>query len=144
MISAACPDKLMGIRDRALVLTHFAVAGREHGLASNRVRDYAETLGGIQTDLRVSKVRPVSFRSRSALAPRSALSVPGKCGGSRRPHRPGRIHLRGLHNRWHTVIAGGLEPESIGDVATRAGECAGIGIRFTGHSLAAGSPLRPA
>ncbi|MFJ8210355.1 hypothetical protein [Streptomyces sp. NPDC096033] len=27
-IIAACPDNLRGIRDRALVLMHFAVAGR--------------------------------------------------------------------------------------------------------------------
>ncbi|MFC9227393.1 hypothetical protein ACFTZI_00085 [Streptomyces decoyicus] len=46
-ISAACPDNLTGLRDRALVLMHFAVAGREHELAFNRVRDYAETPGGI-------------------------------------------------------------------------------------------------
>lgn len=28
------------------MLKHFAVAGREHELAFNRVRDYAETSGG--------------------------------------------------------------------------------------------------
>ncbi|MFJ2937901.1 hypothetical protein ACIO8G_34690 [Streptomyces sp. NPDC087219] len=32
--SAACPDNLRGIRDRALVFMHFAVAGREHELAA--------------------------------------------------------------------------------------------------------------
>ncbi|MFE5534817.1 hypothetical protein [Streptomyces sp. NPDC056492] len=42
-ISAACPDNLTGMRDRALVLMHFAVAGRAHELAFNRVRDYALT-----------------------------------------------------------------------------------------------------
>ncbi|MGW7256752.1 hypothetical protein [Streptomyces sp. NPDC054834] len=41
---------------------------------------------------------------------------------------------RRLHNRWHTVLEGGLQPESIGDVVTRAGKRAGIDIRFTGHS----------
>ncbi|MGA6172493.1 hypothetical protein ACPEIF_19870 [Streptomyces sp. NPDC012600] len=46
-ISAACPDNLRGLRDRALVLMHFAVAGREHELAFSRVRDCAETPGGI-------------------------------------------------------------------------------------------------
>lgn len=34
----------------------------------------------------------------------------------------------------HTVLESGLQPESIGDVVTRAGERAGIEIRFTGHS----------
>ncbi|MFE7442239.1 hypothetical protein ACFU7X_17500, partial [Streptomyces chartreusis] len=48
----------MGIRDRALVLMHVAVPGREHELAVNRVRDYVNTPAGIQPDLRVFKIRP--------------------------------------------------------------------------------------
>ncbi|WP_234043355.1 site-specific integrase [Streptomyces marianii] len=32
------------------------------------------------------------------------------------------------------VPVGGLQPESVGDVITRAGARAGIDIRFTGHS----------
>ncbi|MET7929776.1 hypothetical protein ABZT43_38695 [Streptomyces sp. NPDC005349] len=72
-ISAACPDNLMGLRDRALVLRHFAVAGREHELAATRVRDYADDPGGLLADLRVSKVRPrvvpVPYGSRPALCP---------------------------------------------------------------------------
>ncbi|MFF4402510.1 hypothetical protein [Streptomyces sp. NPDC001480] len=67
-ISTACPDNLTGLRDRALVLMHFAVAGRRHDLAFNRVRDYAETPGSIQADLRVSKISlrvvPVPYGSR--------------------------------------------------------------------------------
>ncbi|MGW5434718.1 hypothetical protein ACWET9_47765 [Streptomyces sp. NPDC004059] len=41
---------------------------------------------------------------------------------------------RRLHNHWHTVLEGGLQPAAIGDIVTRAGERAGIEIRFTGHS----------
>ena len=57
-ISAACPDNLMGPRDRALILIHFAVTGREHELAALRVRDLADAADGLLADLRVSKVRP--------------------------------------------------------------------------------------
>ncbi|MFE6962159.1 hypothetical protein [Streptomyces sp. NPDC057696] len=39
-----------GVRVRALVM-HFAVAGREHELAANRVRDYADATGGLTADL---------------------------------------------------------------------------------------------
>ncbi|MGW4506835.1 hypothetical protein ACWENO_19580 [Streptomyces sp. NPDC004436] len=42
--------------------------------------------------------------------------------------------FRNLHPRWHTVMDGGLQPESVGDVITRAGQRAGIEVRFTGHS----------
>ncbi|MEV6296736.1 hypothetical protein AB0M41_41440 [Streptomyces sp. NPDC051896] len=77
-ISAACPDNLRGIRDRAMVLMHFAVAGREHELAFNRVRDYAEIPGGIQADLRVSKVRLCIVPFLYGSGPRSARSEPGR------------------------------------------------------------------
>lgn len=52
---------------------HFAVAGRRRELAFNRVRDYAGNPGGIQADLRVSKVRPrvvpVPCGSRPSICP---------------------------------------------------------------------------
>ncbi|MGW1364726.1 integrase [Streptomyces chartreusis] len=134
-ISAACPDNLMGIRDRALVLMHFAVAGREHELAANRVRDYADTPAGIQADLRVSKVRPrtvpVPYGSRPSICPVRAWTAWKEAAGL---DDPDGYAWRRLHNRWHTVMEGGLQPESIGDIVTRAGERAGIEIRFTGHS----------
>ncbi|MGW4506836.1 hypothetical protein ACWENO_19585 [Streptomyces sp. NPDC004436] len=57
-ISAACPDNLMGIRDRSMVLMQFSVAGREHEIAANRVRDFADDPGGLLADMRVSKISP--------------------------------------------------------------------------------------
>ncbi|WP_406187960.1 hypothetical protein [Streptomyces sp. NBC_01006] len=90
-ISAACTDNLTGIRDRALVLMHFAVAGREHELAFNRVRDYALTSDGIRADLRVSKVHPRTVPVPVRLPP---LDLPGprmdRLEGRRRSHRPRR------------------------------------------------------
>ncbi|MFG2590325.1 integrase [Streptomyces sp. NPDC048438] len=134
-ISAACPDNLMGIRDRNLVLMHFAVAGREHELAFNRVRDYAETPRGIQADLRVSKVRPrivpVPYGTRPSICPVRAWQAWKEAADLTDPDG---YAWRRLHSRWHTVMESGLQPESIGDVVTRAGERAGIDIRFTGHS----------
>ncbi|MFI6107590.1 integrase [Streptomyces sp. NPDC051310] len=135
-ISAACPDNLRGIRDRALVLMHFAVAGREHDLAFNRVRDYAETPGGIQADLRVSKVCPRVVFGPLRL---TALSLPRVRAWQAWKEAAGLTDPDGyawrrLHNRWNTVMDSGLQPEPIGDIVTRAGERAGIAIRFTGHS----------
>ncbi|MEU0398233.1 integrase [Streptomyces sp. NPDC006208] len=148
-ISAARPDNLMGLRDGALVLTqvlmHFAVAGREHEPAHNRVRDYADTPGGIRADLRVSKVRPrvvpVPYGSRSSICPVRACTAWRQAAGL---DDPDGYAWRRLHSRWHTVMEAGLQPESVGDVITRAGERAGIGIRFTGHSRVADSPRPPA
>jgi hypothetical protein len=134
-ISAACPDNLMGIRDRALVLMHFAVAGREHEIAYNRVRDYADDPGGLVADMRVSKVRPrivpVPFGSRPSICPVRAWTAWKEAAELTDPDG---YAWRRLHSRWHTLMRGGLQPESIGDIITRAGQRAGIDIRFTGHS----------
>ncbi|MFJ9482260.1 hypothetical protein ACIRRI_46010 [Streptomyces mirabilis] len=75
-ISAACPDNLMGLRDRALVLMHFAVAGREHELAFNRVRDYADTPAGIQADLQAGRLGPAL--QGACRLPRSRRPVGGQ------------------------------------------------------------------
>jgi hypothetical protein len=134
-ISAACPDNLTGIRDRALVLMHVAVAGRRHELAFNRVRDYAETPR--RHPGRPARVqdpaprRPGPYGSRPSSCPVWAWQAWKEAAGLTDPDG---YAWRRLHNRWHTVMEGGLQPESIGDVVTRAGERAGIEIRFTGHS----------
>jgi hypothetical protein len=52
------PANLLGIRDRSIGLTHFAVAGREHEIAYLRVRDFTETEHGMEVDSRVSKIAP--------------------------------------------------------------------------------------
>ncbi|MCU4750218.1 integrase [Streptomyces sp. G-5] len=135
-ISAAMPDNLMGIRDRSIVLTHFSVAGREHEIAATRVRDYADDPGGLLVDLRVSKVSPrtdpITFASRPSICPVRAWHAWRDASGiANQPNSPA---YRRLHNRWHTPMEAGLSPEAIGDVITRAGQRAGIEIRFTGHS----------
>ncbi|MEU9237120.1 hypothetical protein [Streptomyces subrutilus] len=111
------------------------VAGREHELAATRVRDYTPTPEGIQADLRVSKVRPrvvpVPYGTRPSICPVRAWTAWTEAAQLTDPDGPA---WRRLHSRWHTVMKGGLQPESVGDVNTRAGQRAGIEIRFTGHS----------
>lgn len=134
-ISAACPDNLTGIRDRALVLMHFAVAGREHELSFNRVRDYADAPEGLLADLRVSKIRPrvvpVPYGSRPSICPVRAWTAWREAAELTDPDGPA---WRRLHSRWHTVMNAGLSPEAVGDVITRVGARADIDTRFTGHS----------
>lgn len=48
-----------------------------------------------------------------------------------------------LHNRWHNVLDGGLEPETIGDVITRLGAWVALSFRPTGTPRAAGWPPAP-
>ncbi|MFJ3338631.1 hypothetical protein [Streptomyces sp. NPDC086766] len=163
-ISAACPDNLTGIRDRALVLaehlpaaviaapdnrlgirdrsiglTAFAIAGREHEVAFLRVRDFVVTEHGTEVDVWVSKIKPrkvkVPFGSRPSSCPVRAWRAWKESAGLTDPDD---FAYKPLHNRWHTVMGGGLDPETIGDVITRLGRWAELDFRPTGHSPSRG------
>lgn len=91
------------MRDLALMTLHFAVVGREHELAHLRVRDIVEDPEGrgLIVGVWVSKVAPrtveVPFGSRAHLCP------------------------VGAWRRWKTLLAGGLDPVTFGDILTRIG-----------------------
>lgn len=133
-ISATCPDNLEGLRDRSQILTHFSVAGREHEIAHLRVRDMQVTEHGLLVDIRVSKVKPrkvpVPYGTRPSTCPvRSWIAWQ-----SERQADPDDFAYCGVHWRTKTPLAGGLTPEAVGDIVTRAGHRAKLGINFTGHS----------
>lgn len=54
-MSAACPNTLRGIRDRALALLGFAIGARRSELASLHVDDIAEVAAGLEVHVRWSK-----------------------------------------------------------------------------------------
>lgn len=137
-IAATLPRNRFGIRDLSLMTMHFAIAGREHELAYLRVRDITEDPEGrgLIVDVRVSKVAPrtvaVPFGSRAHLCPvRAWRRWKAELGEDVAPDS---FAFRAVHNRWKTVLAGGLDPVTIGDVLTRIGARAGLDIRPTGHS----------
>jgi hypothetical protein len=136
-VAASLPDNRFGVRDLSLMTLHFAIAGREHELAWLRVRDITDDPEGrgLVVDVRVSKVSPrtvqIPYGSRAHLCPvrawrrwKDAACLTDPDGFAYRP----------LHNRWSTVLEGGLDPETVGDVLTRIGARAGLDIRPTGHS----------
>ncbi|WP_234326718.1 integrase [Streptomyces sp. NRRL S-337] len=67
------PRTRLGIRDRAIILLQFAIAGREHEVARLRLRDIVEVEHGLEVDVRVSKISPrkvkVPFGSRPSTCP---------------------------------------------------------------------------
>ncbi|MFJ2566531.1 tyrosine-type recombinase/integrase [Streptomyces sp. NPDC087568] len=137
-IAATLPRNRFGVRDLSLMTLHFAIAGREHELAYLRVRDIAEDPEGrgLIVDVRVSKVAPrtveVPFGSRAHLCPvRAWRRWKLELGEDVEPDS---FAFRAVHNRWKTVLAGGLDPVTIGDILTRIGTRAGLDIRPTGHS----------
>lgn len=113
-VVGAAPDNMMGVRDRALVLLHFAVAGREHELAALRVRDIVETENGLVVDIRVSKTTPrtvkVPFGSRPSTCPVRAWRAWAEAAGI---GGQGDTHaFRQLSPRWLTVQDAGLSPKA--------------------------------
>ncbi|EMF56476.1 tyrosine-type recombinase/integrase [Streptomyces bottropensis] len=131
----AVPDNRLGIRDRSIGLTCFAIAGREHEVAFLRVRDFVVTEHGMEVDVRVSKIKPrkvkVPFGSRPSSCPVRAWRA---WKAEANLTDPDDFAYKPLHNRWHTVMDGGLDPETIGDVITRLGKWAELDFRPTGHS----------
>lgn len=131
----AAPETRLGIRDRSIGLTAFAIAGREHEVAHLRVRDFTETEHGMEVHVRVSKIKPrkvkVPFGSRPSSCPVRAWRA-WKAEADLAD--PDDFAYKPLHNRWHTVMNGGLDPETIGDVITRLGTWAELDFRPTGHS----------
>ncbi|MFC6064364.1 hypothetical protein [Streptomyces ochraceiscleroticus] len=137
-IAPTLPRNRAGIRDLSLMTLHFALAGREHELAWLRLRDVLEDPEGrgLIGDVRVSKIAPrvveVPFGSRAHLRPvRAWRRWRQELGPDADPDS---FASRRLRNRWYTVLAAGLDPESVGDVLPRIAARAGLEIRPTGHS----------
>ncbi|MFI0234823.1 integrase [Streptomyces sp. NPDC017086] len=137
-VADTLPRNTFGVRDLALMTLHFALAGREHELAHLRVRDIAEDPEGrgLIVDVRVSKVKPrvveVPYGSRAHLCPvRAWRRWKAELGEDAYLDSHA---FRAVHNRWKTVLAGGLDPVTIGDILTGIGARAGLDIRPTGHS----------
>lgn len=136
-MAAACPEGITGVRDRALILLAFAVAGRRSEVAGLTVADVADDPNGLLVDIRVSKTKPrtvaVPYGSNPLTCPvrawrawKDAAQLDDPTGPAfRRVDRHGRI-------------LGGMSGEAVGDLITRAGERAGVEARLTGHSARAG------
>lgn len=135
----ACPDDLTGLRDRALLLVAFAIAGRRHEVAGLSVRDLELAGGrGMYVHVRVSKTDPrtvrVPYAADRHLCAVRAWSAWKEAAGLDDPGSPA---LRRMH-RTGSVTRAGLSPQSVGNVITTAGQRAGIPVRLTGHSMRAG------
>ena len=137
-IAPALPDSLMGARDLSMMTMSVACLAREHELAWLRVRDVTEDPEdrGLLVNIRVSKVAPrlvrVRYGSRLALCPVRAWRRWKAAAGL--DADPDGFAFRRLHNRWHTLLPGGMSPEAVGDVITRISARADLGVRHGGHS----------
>lgn len=134
-MSAACPDGLSGVRDRAVILLAFSIAGRRSEVAALLVSDVVEVPEGLVVTVRTGKTGgrtvAVPYGSHEGTCPvrawRAWLAASGITDGPalRRIDRHGRV-------------LGGLSGQAVGTIITKAGERAGVAVRFTGHSARAG------
>ncbi|MER6372599.1 hypothetical protein ABT255_30290 [Streptomyces mirabilis] len=137
-VAATLPNNTFGVRDLSLMTLHFAIVGREHELAHLRVRDITEDPRGrgLIVDVQVSKIAPrtveVSYGSRAHLCPvRACRRGKDELG---QDVAPDSFVFRAVHNRWKTVLSGGFDPVTVGDIRTRIGARAQLDIRPTRHS----------
>jgi integrase len=142
-IVGAAPDSVLGLRDRALVLTGFAGAFRRSELARISVSDlFFDQKNGVVIDLRVSKTDPegagrkvgIPFGKDSCTCP--VLALQAWLTAAKIAEGPvfRRVDRNGCPSRHR-----GLHKDSIGKLLKRAAARAGMNVDpLGGHSLRAG------
>ncbi|MFE1361299.1 site-specific integrase [Streptomyces harbinensis] len=136
-MSAAVADGLSGLRDRALWLIAFAVAGRSAEVSALRDDGIVHVSQGLEVHVPSVKGRPArdvvvhygknpdTCPVRAYLTWRAAAAIAG--GPAFRPI-----------DRWGNLGAGHLSPAACRDIISRNAERAGVAVRLTGHSMRAG------
>jgi integrase len=143
-IVAACPGRLIGLRDTALTLFGFAIGGRRATIAAVQVRDLELTSQGLLVTIRRGKEDqeqqgrqvPVAFGRRPETCPIRALGAWLRAAGI--VDGP----LFRAVDRHGNVSARPLEPGSIARILKKAARRSGMGeeevAKIGGHSLRAG------
>ncbi|WP_030757140.1 tyrosine-type recombinase/integrase [Streptomyces sp. NRRL F-5135] len=136
-MNAAVADGLTGLRDRALWLMAFSVAGRSAEVAALRSDGIIQVSQGLEVHVPAVKGRPprdvvVSYGRNPDTCPvRAWLTWHAAAGYIAGPaFLP--IDVWGNVNRRH------LSPEAVREIIARNAERAGLSVRLTGHSMRAG------
>ncbi|MFB7899923.1 integrase, partial [Streptomyces xiamenensis] len=136
-MSAAVADGLSGLRDRALWLIAFAVAGRSAEVSALRDDGIVHVSQGLEVHVPSVKGRPArdvvvhygknpdTCPVRAYLTWRAAAAIHG--GPAFRPI-----------DRWGHLGSEHLSPAACRDIIARNAERAGVAVRLTGHSMRAG------
>jgi site-specific recombinase XerD len=135
----ACPNTMLGVRDRALLALGFAGAFRRSELVALQVDDLTEVADGFRVLIRRSKtdqtgegheiVIPRGLKIRPVEAVQTWLQAAAV---------PDGILFRAVHRGGH-VRAWGLRGHDVALIVKRYAEAAGLDpVEFSGHSLRAG------
>ena len=143
-IVAACPERLIGLRDASIVLLGFSLGARRAALAGIAVSDLELTEQGLLVTIRRDKEDqeqqgrqvPVAFGTRPETCPIRALAV------WLRAANIDKGPLFRAVDRHGNVSATALEPGSIARILKKAGRRSGLSetevAKLGGHSLRAG------
>jgi integrase len=134
-ISAALPDTLTGIRDRAIIVVGFGMAARRSEVSALLVEDITVTDDGLSIVVRHSKTGhrspAVPFGTDAGTCPvRTWLAWRDASGIATGPA------FRSIDR--HGNLGQKLSAHSVGQIVTRVGERAGLDLHFTGHSVRSG------
>ncbi|MFC5744852.1 tyrosine-type recombinase/integrase [Actinomadura rugatobispora] len=134
-MSAACPDDLGGLRDRALLVVGFSIAARRSELAGLLVADITLEQNGLRVTTRFGKK---GGRSVGVARGRNTLTDPVRAWLAWREaaeSEPADPALRCV-DRWNH-LGGAMSPRAVGERVTVCAERASF-EDITGHSLRAG------
>jgi integrase len=136
-MAAAVPDSLTGLRDHALWLLAFGIAGRSAEVAALTAEGIVLSSKGLEVHVPSVKGRPardvvVAYGKSPDTCPvRSWLTWQSAAGVS---SGPAFVAI----DKWGHLGTGHLAPEACREVIARSAERAGIAVRLTGHSMRAG------
>lgn len=134
-MSAALPDRLKGVRDRAILTVGFGAAARREEVAHLLARDVEVVDEGLVVHIRFGKTKP---RSPAVKRGTNPLTCPLRAwqawAGAVELDPDGPAFQR--LNR-HGQALGAMSPQAVGNVISDAAELAGL-PRTTAHGLRAG------
>lgn len=136
-MAAAVPEGLTGLRDRALWLMAFGIAGRSAEVAELRAEAIVHVSQGLEVHVPAVKGRPprdvvVSYGKNVDTCPvRAWLTWRAAAGITAGPaFLPIDV--------WGHIGERALSPEAVREIIARNAERAGLAVRLTGHSMRAG------
>jgi integrase len=136
-MAAAIPDNLTGIRDRALWLMAFFIAGRSAEVAALRVEGITLHSEGLKVRVPGVKGRParevvVAYGKNPDLCPVRAWSTWKASSGV--TAGPAFVAI----DQWGNLGGHHLTAEAVREIIASNAERAGVAVRLTGHSMRAG------
>jgi integrase len=136
-MNAAVVDGVTGLRDRALWLMAFGIAGRSAEVAALRTEAIVHVSQGLEVHVPAVKGRPprdvvVSYGRNVDTCPvRAWLTWRATAGIT---SGPAFLPI----NVWGHLGDHALSPEAVREIIARNAERAGVAVRLTGHSMRAG------